>query len=63
MCSVLNDTLYSRACIIDKFDNDQCNVFYMDYGNTELVDSTNIFELAEEFRKVVYLKYIYHYNQ
>lgn len=43
--------MYSRARIIDKNDNEY-NVFYLDYGNNELVASEDIFELPRDLEKV-----------
>lgn len=49
--SLLNMVMFSRATIIDKID-DKYKVFYIDYGNNELVNSDDIFELPDEFKKV-----------
>lgn len=43
--------LYSRALIIGKI-GDKYKVFYVDYGNNELVDPVDIFELPEELAAV-----------
>lgn len=37
-----------------KIENDDFHIFYIDYGNTEIVCSSNIFELSDELRKEVY---------
>jgi len=49
--SSINMIMYSRARIVEIL-GDQYNVFYLDYGNTELVDSEDIFELPTEFEKI-----------
>jgi len=43
--------MHSRAIIIDIIDNEY-NVFYLDYGNTELVSAEDIMALPEELEKV-----------
>lgn len=44
--------MHSRALIIDIIDNDY-NVFYVDYGNTELVNAEDIMDLPKELEKVL----------
>uniref|UniRef100_A0A2H8TQY2 Tudor domain-containing protein 1 n=2 Tax=Melanaphis sacchari TaxID=742174 RepID=A0A2H8TQY2_9HEMI len=48
--SLLNLVMYSRALIIDIIDNEY-NVFYLDYGNTELVNVEDIIDLPKELEK------------
>ncbi|XP_026818102.1 uncharacterized protein LOC113557019 isoform X2 [Rhopalosiphum maidis] len=48
--SLLNVVMHSRAIIIDIIDN-KYNVFYLDYGNTELVSDEDIMALPEELEK------------
>lgn len=43
--------MYSRAVILGKNGN-RYNVFYLDYGNKEIVDYEEIFELPKELEKV-----------
>lgn len=50
--SLINVVMHSRALIIDIIDNDY-NVFYLDYGNTELVNAEDIMDLPKEFEKVL----------
>lgn len=50
--SLINMVMYSRALIIDIIDNDY-NVFYLDYGNTELVKAEDIMDLPKELEKVL----------
>lgn len=52
--SILNMVMYCRAFIISKSGNEY-NVFYLDYGNTELVSANDIFELPIELEKVSYV--------
>lgn len=47
----LNQVMYCRALVLEKFGNEY-NVFNVDFGNKELVNSNDIFELPEEFEKV-----------
>lgn len=49
--SSLFDGLY-RAKILNKNNDGNYYVFYIDYGNTETVLPNAIFELAEELKKV-----------
>lgn len=49
--STLNSVMFCRALITNKF-KDEYNVFYVDYGNTELVTSEDIFELSQELKEV-----------
>lgn len=49
--STLNSVMFCRALITNKF-NDEYNVFYVDYGNSELVTSEDIFELSQELQEV-----------
>lgn len=49
--SLLNLIMYSRAIIIDINDN-LYKVFYLDYGNTEIVNSEDILDLPKELQKV-----------
>lgn len=39
-----------RAKIIDIIDNIKFHVFYIDFGNLEIVHSSDIFELSEELK-------------
>lgn len=55
--STLNSVMFCRALITNKF-NDEYNVFYVDYGNTELVVSEDIFELSQELQEVCFIKYM-----
>ncbi|KAE9524914.1 hypothetical protein AGLY_014964 [Aphis glycines] len=48
--SLINVVMYSRALIIDIIDNNY-NVFYLDYGNTELVKAEDIMDLPKELEK------------
>jgi len=43
--------MHSRALIIEIIDN-QYNVFYLDYGNTEIVNSEDIMDLPKDLEKV-----------
>lgn len=52
--STENDGLY-RAKIL-KNNNGSYDVFYIDYGNIETVQSNVIYELADELKKVFFLK-------
>lgn len=55
--------MYSRARIIDKIDNEY-NVFYLDYGNTEVVASEDIFELPNDLKEeVCVILYLLYYSQ
>lgn len=45
-----------RAKIIQNVDGVNFRVFYIDFGNTEVVESTNIFELSDNLESKV------HYN-
>lgn len=49
--SLINMVMYSRALVVDKIGND-FKVFYVDYGNTELVNIDDILELPNELEKV-----------
>lgn len=49
--SELNPIIYCRAQIIDKINNEY-KVFYVDYGNEELVSAEDILELSKELDKV-----------
>lgn len=46
--------MYSRAIITNEIGNEY-TVFYVDYGNEELVSSDDIFKLPEELGKVCYI--------
>lgn len=45
--------MYSRAIVTDKI-GEVYKVFYMDFGNTELVNIVDIYELPNELEKVYY---------
>jgi len=49
--SLLNVIMYCRACITNIIDN-KYNVFYLDYGNTEIVNAEDIMDLPNELEKV-----------
>jgi len=51
--SILNVIMYCRACITDIID-DKYSVFYLDYGNTEIVNAEDIMDLPKELEKVRY---------
>lgn len=46
--------MYCRAQIKDKINNEY-KVFYIDYGNEELVCDEDIFELPKELEKVCFI--------
>jgi len=46
---------FYRAKILD-IDNNQFHVSYIDFGNTEIVSSNEIFELSDELKIKVYQK-------
>lgn len=46
---------FYRAKIVNIGNNGEFNVFYIDFGNTEVVQSNNIFELSDDFKlKVIF---------
>lgn len=46
---------FYRAKILSVENNSDFNVFYIDFGNTEVVQSNNIFELSDDFKiKVIF---------
>lgn len=49
---------FYRAKILNIEKNGDFNVFYIDFGNTEVVQSNNIFELSDDFK----IKVIFNYN-
>lgn len=53
--SLLNVVMHSRACITDIIDSEY-NVFYLDYGNTEIVNAEDIMDLPKELEKVFIIK-------
>jgi len=53
--SLLNMIMYSRACITEIIDTEY-NVFYLDYGNTEIVNAEDIMDLPKELEKVFIIK-------
>lgn len=48
--SLLNVVMHSRALITDIIDNEY-KVFYLDYGNTEIVNAEDIMNLSKELEK------------
>jgi len=52
--SFLNNVMFSRAIIVNNIGNEYL-VFYLDYGNEELVSSDDIFKLSGELEKVHYI--------
>ncbi|XP_022168298.1 uncharacterized protein LOC111032328 isoform X2 [Myzus persicae] len=48
--SLLNVVMHSRAQITNIIDNEY-NVFYLDYGNTEIVNAEDIMDLPKELEK------------
>jgi len=55
--SFLNNVMFSRAIIVNNISNEYL-VFYLDYGNEELVSSDDIFKLSEELGKVCYILHV-----
>ncbi|KAL4141977.1 hypothetical protein QTP88_004511 [Uroleucon formosanum] len=48
--SLLNVVMHSRACIMNIIDNEYY-VFYLDYGNTEIVNAEDMMDLPKELEK------------